>query len=394
MKFEELMDKYKKGKASESEIKLVLQEIERFKIIEEYLAKNIDLDFKADKLDEDNNNQIIKVKESVNSGIKKIIMKAVAVVLVILIGIFFIVSPIINRMYYDPTKQSVGENKPDIFFDLTAETELNYPGYNLSRYNVEELGFGQYDIFYSITNQFTQGIDKINLKIKRNQFNSDNSIYDHLISEIYFNFNTIRQPNAYNTEQIKENKIKVMNHVKKLNPISYVKAYLTFEEDLTMEELYELVHFNYHNSISFVWAGVRVAASNTEIPAITGFNLTPTFEVGVKSINYLVEEKYPAFNYGNWITNPDNAITNEFEGYELHYKSLLKYMIDRENFVNVLDQNLEYYKSALDYVEENDVKSFGILVYANAENLIELVENESIKAIEINQVIASRRYIQ
>lgn len=60
-------------------------------------------------------------------------------------------------------------------------------------------------------------------------------------------------------------------------------------------------------------------------------------------------------------------------------------------FFNIL--NTEYYQSALGYVEENGVKTFGLLVYANAENIIELIENEKIKTVELDQVMASKRYI-
>jgi len=77
----------------------------------------------------------------------------------------------------------------------------------------------------------------------------------------------------------------------------------------------------------------------------------------------------------------------------------LKYMIDRNEATKVLESDfsnrkLEYYKSALDYAEEHGVKTFGVLIYANAEDIIELVENEPIKLVEINQVLASKGYIR
>lgn len=45
------------------------------------------------------------------------------------------------------------------------------------------------------------------------------------------------------------------------------------------------------------------------------------------------------------------------------------------------------------YVETQGIKTFVVLVYANAEDLIKLVENESIKTIELDQVMASKRYL-
>lgn len=377
MKFEELMDKYKKNTASEEEKDLVMQEIDKYKIIEKYLKENINLDFKIDKIQDKQNIETMKLKKRVSNRLKKVIITSVTLVIVILIGLFCILSPIIDSMYYEPTKQSVGENNPDILFDVTAITELNSPGFYLSSdVYTENLGFGKYDIFYTRTNKFTMENDKINMKIKRNQTNIDKfyNINNDMEPEIYFNFTTIRMPDSYNAEQIKENKEKIINHIIKLSPVSYVKAYLTFEDDLTMEELYEFIQFNYRNSsnISFVWAGVRTAPPDTEGPLIIGLNLS--HDTGIESIVSPIED-----------------------GYEIHYTSLLRYIIDREDAINILEKNTsksEYYKSALDYAEKNGVKSYGILVYASAEDFIKLAENESIKAIEINQVLASKRYIQ
>lgn len=70
-------------------------------------------------------------------------------------------------------------------------------------------------------------------------------------------------------------------------------------------------------------------------------------------------------------------------------------MIDRKEATDVFDypNRIEYYKLALDYAEKHGVKTYGVLVYSNAQDLIQLVENESIKTIELNEVMASKKYI-
>ena len=85
----------------------------------------------------------------------------------------------------------------------------------------------------------------------------------------------------------------------------------------------------------------------------------------------------------------------EPRGYELHFRDLLKYAVDRKDAINVLEHpnRHEYYEKALNYIEENGVKAYGVLAYAEAKDLIELVENEQILTLELNQVMASKRYI-
>ena len=45
-------------------------------------------------------------------------------------------------------------------------------------------------------------------------------------------------------------------------------------------------------------------------------------------------------------------------------------------------------------MEEHGVYSYGVLVHATAADLIKLVETAPIKTLELDQVLASRRFIQ
>ena len=72
-------------------------------------------------------------------------------------------------------------------------------------------------------------------------------------------------------------------------------------------------------------------------------------------------------------------------------------MADRQNAVTALEYKpfkSDYYQSALEYVEENGINVFGVLVYADAMDFIEFVENENVNTVELDRVLASRRYVQ
>ncbi|MBU5484572.1 anti sigma factor C-terminal domain-containing protein [Clostridium sp. MSJ-11] len=397
MKYRELLERYKKGLVSEEERQMIEEDIEKYEAIEEHLSEIVDMDlinFTTSKESEQHNEEIIKIKKSVNSRLRKVVFTSVFIMMTLLIGIFFIISPLVDSFFYDPAKVTVGEVNSDINFDIYALTELNMPGYSLtSDVYVDREGFGEYDIGYFLTNLFTHEKNYITTKIKRGEKIKN---YTEIIQDIGFNFMGVKYPIG-NPNQVNEDKQRVMNHIIQLNPVSYVSANLIFEEDLTMDELRELEE-KYPN-IDFIWAGIRTDPNSEMSKDLIGINLINSNKIYMAR-EEIVEEKYPAFHILEWLVNPtgyeSGEMSLEAKAYELHYKSLLQYMIDREEATNVLDRNprkLEYYKSALNYTKDNGVKTFGVLVYANAKDLIELVKNESIKLLELNQVLASKRYI-
>ena len=395
MNFKELMSKYKKGEASEEEKLLVEKELEKYEAIEEYLADIIDFDFNTSfRKDEEYRDESIEIKKSVNNRLRKVVLTSVGIMIALLLGIFFIISPLIDSLYYNPGKVTVGEVEQDINFDMQAITELNYPGFALSSLvNVDRQGLGEYDIYYFRTNLFTEEINYVNSKLKRRNYITNHTSW---INDKSFNFKTVRIPDWFNVEDSKEQKERVMNHVKKLSPVAYTSSWITFEKDLTMEELHQL-QLKYRD-INFVWVGVRIASPDDDTAwDLLGFITRPSIKATFDKPNV---EKYPALDFMEWLVNPvgldHEATYPEPRGYELHFKDLLKYAIDRKDAINVLEgrpNRHEYYEKALNYVEENGVKSYGVLIYANAEDLIKLVQNEQILTLELNQVMASKRYI-
>lgn len=392
MKFKDLIHKYKEGKATEEEIKIVEEELEKYEAIEDYYGEELDMDFISKEESEEPTEDSLDLKKSVNTRLRKAVLKSLAIVSLVIVGLFFILSPIIDSFYYNPAKVSVGEKNSDMEFDLMALTDLNLPGYKLSS-NVmtDSLGFGVYDVSFYRRDTYIQENKNISLRIKRGK-RSETS--ENSFTESYINFMTIRYfDNLSPKEQISNQKKRVVDHIKKLSPVAYTSTYITFEEDLSMDELRELEYK--YPEVKIAWAGIRTSIPGQPVPNLTGFSLE--FEGG--GPDNPDEGKYPAFNFLNWALGKSGQSSTSSiwaEGYELHYKSMLKYLIDRKDAVDTLFYNnlkTEYYQESLDYVEENGVKTYGVLAYANAEDLMEVIENEPIKTIELDRTMASKRYI-
>lgn len=393
MKFEQLLHKYREGFATKEEKHLVEQEIEKYEAIDSYLSDMIDMNLGITWKSEQYKEESINIKKSVNSRLRRVIFTSVGIMVALLIGVFFIISPIVDNLYYNPTKITVAETDQDINFDIKAITELNYPGYTLSSWvNVDKLGFGEYDISYFRTNLFTEETSYVNSKLKRNMNITNHTSWTNDNS---FNFSTIRVPDWFTLEDSLKQKNRVMNHITQLSPVSYISSWLTFKNDLNMEELHQL-ELTYPD-VQFVWVGIRTASPKESVPDLLGF-MTRSTKLGVDKPDI---EKYPAFDYLEWLVKPTGfdreAQRIEPRGYELHFKDRLKYTLDRKDAINILERRPnrhEYYEKALNYVEEHGVKTYGVLVYSNAEDLIELIEKGPILTLELNQVLTSKRYIR
>lgn len=394
MKYKELLERYKNGSASEEEKLIIEQDMEKYEAIEEYLSDIMDEDF-ADLTElpevEKNTDETIKLKKSVNKRLNKVVLTSVALMLSLVFIVFFIISPLVDSLYYNPSQVSVGKYDKDIDFDMKAIKELNMPGYTVGGVYVERKGFGAYEISYRYRNIFTDEDYRVSSKIKRGEIYATNQdSYDSI-----FMFWDIQRPNR-EKKYTDEKKERVLNHVKQLNPVSYVSAGITFENDLTMEELDNLE--SKYPEIQFMWAGIRTDLPDKEVMGLIGIQLLSSNEVHPDDG---VEEKYRAFSLLKWLVNPvgsGNSVKPlKAQAYELHYKSLLQYVIDRKEAVDVIERRPwknEFYQTALNYAEEHGVKTYGVLLFAEAKDLVKLIENEQIKLVEFNQALVSKRNIQ
>lgn len=394
MKYKELLERYKNGLASEEEKLIIEQDIEKYEAIEQYLSDAMDDEFtdltELPKV-EKNTEETIKLKKSVNKRLHKVVYTSVTSVIALLLVVFFIISPLVDSLYYNPSKVSVGEFDKDIDFDVNVVTELNMPGFTVGNVYVVKQGFGNYEINYSYRNIFTEEYYKANSIIKRGEIYT----FNNEIFKKYFMFWDVQSPNR-EQKYIDEHKERVINHMKLLNPVSYISVAISFENDLNMEELNNL-ELKYPD-IEFIWAGMRTDSHNNETMDLIGIQLLSNNRI---HLDDGVEEKYRAFSILKWLTNPvgsgNSSLPLVAQAYELHYKSLLQYVIDRKDEVDIFERRPwknEFYKSALTYAEEYGVKTYGVLVFAEAQDLIELIENEQIKLVEFNQALVSKKYIQ
>lgn len=391
MTFRELLEKYKEGTLTEEEKKLVEDELEKNEAINDYLSECLDLTSSftsTEKFESDVTTK--KVKKTVNRKLYKLVALSVVIVFVLLFSVKYIVSPLVSSQYYNPTTKNLDGVRNDLFYDMRAFTEVTLPGYNLNNTYTESLGFGKYKLSYSRTNTFNTEMESATAQLKKGEKFSDT--FQALYGRSYIMWGSLlgiteKDPNYKDILDIEKRKnIERLGHLKELPSSSYVSALVLFNNNLSMEELYNLMCK--YQDVNFEWAAIKVSGEGVNLPI--GFRLNPNGDSSSNSDAYY--EKYPALTLGDYIINSNHSGAESLfpKGYELHFTTLMKYLSERPEAIAALSYNTLNFENYSNYIQENGVNTYAVLVYANVDDLLSLCENESIEVINIDNVLPSQ----
>lgn len=393
MNFKELLDKYKDGTLDEKNRALVEAELKKNEAINEYLADEIEKEFQfsMDESEEgaaENYNK--RIKKAVDQKFRKTVLISICAVFLMMFLSKYLLSPIVSSFYYNPNSTSVSKVpgnsfKNNIRIDLAVYTELYRPGYRLgSVYSIDN-GYGNYDLIVEDYNLFTQKTQRhSNINLKRNKLTG---FFDFLHNRDYHISTMIDSSGPLAEKFHSDETADIIESLKKLPKTSYISAFVTFKDYLTMHEIHELSS-NYRNTVSndkfeLAWVGIDVGDYTGA--HIVGFNPNSR---GPENID---KEKYPTLFMTDLFLSEDTRWkeTTIETGYEDHFKSMLKYLYDRKTFAKAFGVKYkprEFYKNTLDYVEENGVKSYGVVVFGTVDNILEFMDTEEIQYIYLNDV--------
>lgn len=86
-----------------------------------------------------------KINKCINRRIKRIVFRTVAIILLIILAAVFVVSPTMNSMFFNPYEMNEGEDQKMISV-MRDYMETNFPCKEVASLEVEEKGFGRYEI--------------------------------------------------------------------------------------------------------------------------------------------------------------------------------------------------------------------------------------------------------
>lgn len=417
MNYRELLNRYKKGLANEEEKQLIEDEIEKHEALEEYISESYDVDF-CDIPEKPNieqhDEETTKLKKSVNNKLRKVILTSVLIVVVLYIGIFYVGSGIVDRLYYDPTavtqSKIQGYQSPDFYYDMQAYIGLNMPGYSISSFTFQEpKGFGSYEVSYSLRDLFSDNVQRYFVNLSRGRltfaedgiFSSENRFgiwkgFEKIQND--YPIDTSKDATKYMDKEIKRKNEETIRYLNGLNPLSYLSMSIVFNQDLTMKELYNMCEK--YQSLNFKWVGIRTVEPGTgwsENQPMHLIGFSPNFNDEPSSNMRPDPKQYPLFNLMD-VLDDFNMSQKDYpdlisEAYGIHFRSRLNYLRNREKFVEIFDYNdykIDFYDDALAYIDEHGVKTYGVLVFGTAEELLKHIDEIPYDSLYVNKVLPAK----
>lgn len=417
MDFKEKLKRYNEGTATPEERLFVETELEKYESIEEYYAGDLmDQFVSEDSFDEEKSNEqgAKNIQKVVNRRLRNVVLISVLVVVLLYLLVFYGISGIANRIGYNPGAISQPaeeyEQRTDFHYGMTAYVSLNMPGYALGdTASVLPEGFGKYELGYSLNNLFTNEQQLHLMNISRNRltlahegiFNHSNRFGDFRgFNRIYFPFSDYEDEGARELveDYMERNNDITLDYLNELNSLSYISMSIVFEEDLTMSEFHALRET--YTDLDFKWVGIRTTEpgqrwAEDQPMSLVGFN--PNFNDEPSFSSRPDPEAYPYFYLSDVMTDEGAIPADEFPNYyEKHFTSRLQYLSEQEAFIELFDSypnKVNFYKDALNYLDEEGIETYGVLVYGTAADLLESVEDLPYETLYIDEVLAAKPFI-
>lgn len=420
MKYRELLELYKKKELGEEQREMVEQDIERHEAISEYLFEMEEADILQSPAEKPEGSEI-KAKTAgkerdtaddftkrVNRAIRRAFLKmgaaVCAVTLVVVLLILFVLPNIVSNFYYDPgrivSENNYGGTTNQMSLDLAVYTELALPGTYRDNVQVEDRGYGNYNItiYQSVSrsgefHHVAGRIEKNNLRLYDiNLFNisSGNSFG-------WFQMNMDRKDTL--TEQVEkgvgsfaytpESKEQSAKYLEELDDNKLYLAYVTLDKILSYDDFIRFTE-KYSEQMSDIWCVPRTAV-DSHMPIGRPANLGFYIQLEQSSMREWDREKYPdlilwAFDDMSDWDEAEEKIKDEAYAAE-HFAVMLDYMSEQDKFLRMMgEQAAETYAEAADYIRENGLQIYGFACVADKETLLELNAEDAVFGIRTEEV--------
>ncbi len=402
MKFAELLQRYKDGTATEEEIREVEEEIEKNELINDFISQQLPELEGLSLLQEENQQEARKIASAVNRKLWKIICVVIAALTALALLINYVALPYYNSRFYDPYQ--IVKGVPDVrnqekdytntftplFMNVDVFLDLYFPGWMAQQEKVYPLGMGEYDVLIKINNTF-DGQEDFSARLSKGVieqgiekewfFPTPTAGRFYEKGSRFFRVTFVDENGNETQEQQPDVRQGYREEMEKLPESVFIEAYITFEENMTVEEL---LKWKEEVPVTLTWAAVETGDDcylgevGFDVD-MGGYVLEPTEEF---------EEMFPYLQVNSSNTHGEAETAEQFEQ---HYKSMLKYMSYQEEFLDAFcDVNhyndAESYQKALDYAEENGINIYGAVVTGTRNDMMELEQRADIHSFQISNV--------
>lgn len=365
MSFKEIFERYRNNTATNEERAMIDEEIEKHRLITEYLDE--DWDIPVAPIDDTPLKDMKKVRKNIRKRNILIVLTSIVLCMAIFLTSWLVIIPAIEKQYWNPNANTAGfAYSTDLKAMLSAYSELTCYKTNIEDISVTKTGFATYDLTIHHWNQSSSN----SLFAKATLEKGELILPDGLLSGVPINIFTRASYPFYNENLIFPDRVELS----RIPQYITITAAVSFKHDMTMEDL-----INFNNSLAnghVTWVGIRNSPMNIQRVPLCGFKMTKSGAILDKE-----NSAYPYLDLPYNVTDPQIL--------ENHFTSMLQFLDDQYNSGTGIklrgneSSNSSYYKEVLDYIKANGVYTYGCYITGTPNTFFQLLGHEAVEQIWI-----------
>lgn len=375
MTFSELIKLYKEGTLPEKEKKMLEAEIEKYDAISNYLCEESEipaLDSLCIGDDSEENEQQKKQSEQfakmINSAVRRIFARTGiivgAVVLAVVLAVVYVLPNLVSSFYYNPNEviavSDYGNETTRMELDIGVYTELFMPCMHRGVVIAESEGYGEYAITIPQSVSYTGQFNTIVGRLEKGEL----TLYTP---------DLLRHPtgNAFVLPMSVKWNFHGMGAAGEpeyafaaLNELDEHERYIGY---FSLDGLWEYERFYEEFGEYAQWTAIY---EGTDQSYMFGF----LDGVGGAVINW-DKEKYPLLSSLGYNGPIDFSVE---ENAKTHFLSMLYYLRDYPEIAEMFDNSLRHWDEVIEYIEQNELQTYGFAVVGDRDIFLEIAEKEGI----------------
>ncbi|MBY0758806.1 anti sigma factor C-terminal domain-containing protein [Sellimonas caecigallum] len=388
MNYEELLKKYRQGQTTEEATRRIEEDIEKFEAISVYLEETLEEERTGLEIEEADAKDIRRIKGKVNRKVFCYSFSGAAV----LIAIILLINLICSQIFYNPNKgiREIYGGDGQLMLDLSVYTEMHNPGYIVNQAYAEPDWFGKYGLSVTWGRLFTGEEEKAYINLVRGKVKESGNVERSFKgTSIYHAIGTKLGMVIYegkddtSMDLAKAELQNQQEHIAALPESAYLAVNITFPEAKTVEEMLKFA--DQYQDVSIIYNYVESKTGALQMNGF-GFERAGIIPDQTEEIN----QKYPYL----WTLGEDMDSGDRAEKWTLHYESMLKYLSERGEFIDMMTDAVSGwssvdYKEELETVKKEGIHIVGMQIHGKRQDILDIIASGEIDGMDILDVKVS-----
>lgn len=371
MTFRELIKLYQAGTLEEQQAETVKEEIEKHEAISDYLYETAripeldGMDPAAAEERQDTDAFAKMVRRAIRRAFVKMGIAVGCCVIAIVLGVMFLLPDFVSGFYYNPNEvvgtSSRGNDTSRMALDLAVFSELYLPDKYRDEVIAEDRGYGEYSILIPQTSSYSGVFSTVAGVLERNEL----TLYNPNLLGGYPG-NAFVLPEgilwAHRNPGAAGDRERAFAKLQELDENETYTAFFSLNELTDYETICQQ-------------AGMAWYAVYNEVGYHAGF--WNKLSGPVKDWD---REKYPLLSTlgsdGSIAENEANAASEE--AMRTHFLSMLKYMQDHPEVLEMFGNQTGGLKETIRYVQTNGLQIYGFVIIGDKQTILEAAEADNI----------------